>query len=217
LSRGISIRENLATGGRVRITPSKDLYEYGDEVSIEAIPDSGYAFLGWGGRLLEGREGVVSIALSDHLELQPLFAPTFVESDGAFSVSGDRSWTYWSEGEGISFSLDDLYRGETSTLVKRAIGPGAIAFRHAHNGTDGNGWSQFYIDGVAMYGSNPPEEGEDHRFEVGEGKHVFKWEYRKNVNESLGFAATVSEMKFVPGFTLNIEVEGSGGSQGFSR
>lgn len=35
--------------GRVEITPKKEKYEFGEEVSIEAIPDEGYTFHSWHG------------------------------------------------------------------------------------------------------------------------------------------------------------------------
>jgi len=70
---------------------------------------------------------------------------------------GDLAWSYWSEGEGIAFLLNDIYRGESSTLEKRVVGPGTIEFKYSHYGTEGNRWAEFYIDKNPMFSTIPPQ------------------------------------------------------------
>lgn len=49
----ITVNCNDATMGTVSITPKKDAYENGDEVTISATPNSGYKFLNWNGDITE--------------------------------------------------------------------------------------------------------------------------------------------------------------------
>jgi hypothetical protein len=49
----VTVNCNDATMGTVSITPKKDAYENGDEVTISATPNSGYKFLNWNGDITE--------------------------------------------------------------------------------------------------------------------------------------------------------------------
>ena len=58
---GITFGSNDPEAGTVSVTPQKDEYEYGDEVTITAEANEGYDFVGWSDGSTEGTERVIVV------------------------------------------------------------------------------------------------------------------------------------------------------------
>ena len=57
----VNISSSDETAGKVTVTPAKDTYEYGDEVTIVAEANEGYAFSGWSDGNMDGAERTLVI------------------------------------------------------------------------------------------------------------------------------------------------------------
>jgi hypothetical protein len=80
---GYTLSVEVAGAGAVTVEPEKALYDCGDVVTLTAIPDDGYGFLGWGGDLLStdnpailtmNRDKTVTCTFSTHRSFLPLAA-----------------------------------------------------------------------------------------------------------------------------------------------
>ena len=57
----VNISSSDETAGKVTVTPAKDTYEYGDELTIVAEANEGYAFSGWSDGNMDGAERTLVI------------------------------------------------------------------------------------------------------------------------------------------------------------
>ena len=67
------ISTTLNGKGRIEVSPSKEYYDYGDEVSIKAIPARSFKFRGWGKDLEEQHENPVSLIITSDVEVEANF------------------------------------------------------------------------------------------------------------------------------------------------
>jgi hypothetical protein len=58
--------------GKVTWSPQKDLYDLGEEVTLEAIPSTGHAFVGWEGDY-KGTDNLFTIKMDKNITLKPKF------------------------------------------------------------------------------------------------------------------------------------------------
>jgi hypothetical protein len=62
--------------GEVTWSPQKDFYDLGEEVTLEAIPSTGHAFVGWEGDY-KGTDNPFTIKMDRNITLKPKFAKLF--------------------------------------------------------------------------------------------------------------------------------------------
>ena len=90
VSHGISISSDEVMGGSVSVQSENEMHDYGDEVVLRAIPDDGFAFLGWGARSIESKSEKITITLTDHLSLRPLLLHLFL-----MMMASSQLWEIW--------------------------------------------------------------------------------------------------------------------------
>ncbi|MBX0357735.1 tetratricopeptide repeat protein [Halobacillus sp. Nhm2S1] len=105
-----TFRPETIGNGSVTVFPAKEHYEAGDEVTIEAFPDEGWEFIGWGGDF-EGNTNPLNLTVEDEMNVIAHFEP--MEHRLSLSIEG--------EGRIIRDSLATTYTdGETISLRARA-------------------------------------------------------------------------------------------------
>jgi parallel beta-helix repeat protein/predicted outer membrane repeat protein len=70
LEYALTINENGL--GTVSVTPNQSTYKYGDQVTLEAFPSTGWTFGEWTGEL-SGYSNPVSITVNDHMDITAVF------------------------------------------------------------------------------------------------------------------------------------------------
>lgn len=88
---------NQPTGGTVVVEPQKNVYQYGEQVSLTPLPDSGYLFAGWGNDLSGIANPAIltiqqaSTTVSANFQLANLDSPTSDDFSGC--VIDEDLWT----------------------------------------------------------------------------------------------------------------------------
>ncbi len=92
--------------GEVLFEPDRDYYYYGDEVQIEAVPEEGFQFTGWGGDL-EGEDPVKTVVVDENITVEAGFdwkryslEVSYDEERGRIDLSPDR--TTYHHGESVT-------------------------------------------------------------------------------------------------------------------
>lgn len=89
-------------GGSVSVTPEKPLYRYGDVVTLTAIPDPGWRFVGWSGDL-SGSDNPITLTITDNTTVNATFTQEtyrltiHVVGNGSVGVRPDRVTFYYGE------------------------------------------------------------------------------------------------------------------------
>ena len=83
--------------GKVTWSPQKDLYDLGEEVTLEAIPSTGHAFVGWEGDY-KGTDNLFTIKMDKNITLKPKFIKlshfvgVVAEGKGEVVISPKQEW-----------------------------------------------------------------------------------------------------------------------------
>ncbi|MBE7499026.1 MAG: PQQ-binding-like beta-propeller repeat protein [Verrucomicrobiales bacterium] len=80
---GYALEVRVDRGGTVRVDPARELYEPGQPVQLEAVPDVGWRFLGWEGDA-SGMTNPFTLTINRHHRVKAVFA----------SGPGDLKWAF---------------------------------------------------------------------------------------------------------------------------
>ena len=69
-----SVSLQAYAGGRIELDPAKEFYLYGEEVEIQAYPDFGYEFSGWGGDLDGVSDHSITLVVNQHVSASAMFS-----------------------------------------------------------------------------------------------------------------------------------------------
>ncbi|MGV2622801.1 UNVERIFIED_CONTAM: InlB B-repeat-containing protein [Halobacillus marinus] len=113
--------------GTITVYPDKETYEPGEAITLEAFPEEGWEFVGWGGDV-EEKENPLNLTAEDSMKVLAYFQQT--ENRLSLSITG--------EGNIIRDSLNSTYpEGEEVSLRARPEpGWSFVRWEGDHNGSD---------------------------------------------------------------------------------
>lgn len=124
-------------GGAVSITPQQETYFYGDEVTLQAVPQPGWAFVGWSGGGLSGSQMTKTLTITGNMTIEAIFAQKVtltveVNGSGTVQLNGpDRG--YYQYGDRITLTAvpdsADIYFGGWSGDLQGAVNPAVITLQ----------------------------------------------------------------------------------------
>ncbi|MEX1213388.1 MAG: hypothetical protein WEA36_11130, partial [Balneolaceae bacterium] len=85
VKKEFTVEVTASDGGQVNVSPNKEIYTYGEQVTFEATSDEGYVFLGWSGTL-SSSEMEVTVTVEENVEILAEFST--IEDALVFSRTG---------------------------------------------------------------------------------------------------------------------------------
>ncbi|WP_010197281.1 InlB B-repeat-containing protein [Bacillus sp. m3-13] len=105
---GHVVNFNVVGQGQATISPAKDVYDEGDEITIEAVPEPGWKFIGWEGDITD-TINPLNLTIIENLDVTAIF-----EEEEDYELTINRE----GEGEIIRSSLSDTFApSENVTLT----------------------------------------------------------------------------------------------------
>lgn len=194
-------------GGTVKVTPDEGLYAFGSEVTLEAVPDGGNAFLGWGGSLT-GLENPKVIEVT-----QPGLVHAYFGESSLQEFEGI-TWTIQGQGNiGISkfvnfTNIDILEVPQASAGMVSATfqGPGVIKYQEA---IDSGGRLVVFKDGIEITpAAEAVFQGTDRKIYLDEGGQTITFQFRNEFTHHEK-DLIIRDFRFIPGWQIEVDVPGS--------
>ncbi|EDY84799.1 hypothetical protein VDG1235_4432 [Verrucomicrobiia bacterium DG1235] len=169
LDRRVDVNLSTSAGGSVAGRPDSALVAYGAELKLEAVPETGYRFLGWVGDVESENPEVNLTALRD-LSLEAIFValPDEVEVEEDRYIDRLIGNGFWKKVDGAWESPEALGVGEFSAMEGTVKGPSylVLEFDEGNSGSLG--------DYVVSIGGEPIRSSGSNGYFVKEGEHLFR-------------------------------------------
>lgn len=105
-----------ATNGSIRINPAASTFEEGKTVTLNAIPDFGYQFIGWSGDL-SGMNNPVTIVM----EANKNVTASFTKIGGTIVFAINCGGSAFTANDGVKYAADNKFTGGTTYSTNSAI------------------------------------------------------------------------------------------------
>ncbi len=182
---------DIGPASKLTVTPSKEVYDIGETISIETLDTPSDRFILWT-RDLSGKGNSIDISLQDHIFASALFA------------TGDTVKDYfWRTGDGnAAYNLRTTHRDETNQywewrasdredglawLELDIAGPASITY-------EGDGGDTVLLNGEEIDGSP---------IYLKKGDYTLRWESDKANPGNWNAVHTIENLSIVEGITLN--------------
>lgn len=102
-----SIVATIVGNGRIEISPEKDVYEYGGEITLNAIPDENWEFHGWSGDITSSERNVTfnidkNMNITATFEEKQFGVSVEIEGEGDVEITPDKE--LYDYGDLVSFA-----------------------------------------------------------------------------------------------------------------
>jgi len=190
-----TLEVSSSSGGSLEVSPIKATYDYGEIITISAIPDEGYEFGGWSGAL-SGSEMVVEFSIVADLTISAIFHPALDAAGFAIGITdfqrgGDALWYIQNEivPDGIINAIRSggIVDDGVSWIEATVEGPGNLSFMRKISSEDGYDYLTFYMDGQDIDDWSGESDWTEAIYALDAGTHILRWEYEKDGSVSEGF------------------------------
>ncbi len=194
-------------GGGIVSDPDQSFFSLGSTVTIEAVPDEGNRFIGWGGSM-DGHENPIQILVAPHTEIRAFFGKETVHDYDGISLVHDGSgqvnfgthfhYNYWASVSGIP-------PGAQATLSTTIEGPAAVLFQSQDLSEVE---VRVLVDGeLAELKDVPFAFTPEYQLFIGAGPHVLTYEIINSdpFNEGI---YEIRDFRLDPGWKVNIDAPG---------